>query len=123
MSKVSSEKKLGNIDDECILIIDGFIREAQSLLPRENTFYNIPPSITHIILLFYYIQMDEFELFPSCFTPSDDNKTVIKTDGTDWASACGKIGIESQSNIRCFWKLKLIKESSPLFIGISAIRY
>ena len=111
-----SRRELKNIDEKSKLTIYGFIRKVQALLPQNNTFYTIPLSIGHIILLFYF-EMDEFELFANGMELSADHKTVIKKHG-GWRSAYGKIGINSQRNIRCFWKIKIIKEKSNMFIGL-----
>ena len=102
MSTVWSHKKLKKIDDKSKLIIYGFIREIQTLLSQNNLLYNIPLSISHIILLFYF-EMDEFDLFAHGLKLSKDRRTVIvsKSIYHSWGSAYGKIGINSENNVRC----------------------
>ena len=93
-SEVFTKKKLENIDEKSKLTSYGFIRETQSLLPKHNTFYNIPLSITHIILVFYF-EIDEFELFPDGFELSKDHRSVSAIKSIFWASAYGKTAIDS----------------------------
>ena len=108
--------------DKLKLIIHGFVRRIQKLLPTHSTFYIIPSSICSIIALFC-LEMEEFELISDQFELSNDHLTITKqSDTMDWKSAYGKIGINSQSNVRCYWKVKLVECQSSVFIGLSSVR-
>ena len=64
--------------------------------------------------------MDEFDLFAHGLQLSADHSSVSVTKRVynSWASAYGKIGINSKKNIRCYWKIKIMKEKGNMFIGV-----
>ena len=87
---MSSSKEAFNLDFERIkhihpstkLIVEGYLRESQLLLPSDNPYYIIPELIHFICLCFY----DIFEYFNSitktkivCFGPIKQsvNHTII----------------------------------------------
>ena len=119
MSTVCSQRKLKKIDRKSKLIIYGFIREIQTLLSQNKLLYNIPLAIGNIILLFYF-EMDEFDLFADGLQLSTDRRTVgvAKRIHEHWAGAYGTTGINSENNIRCYWKIKIMKEKGNMFIGV-----
>ena len=116
--------KLDEIDERVKLSVFGFVRDSQKLLPDYiPTFYNIPSLIIHIILAFYY-ETDFFYKYPSNIEVSSDKKQfkVKSNDIYQWVNIFGKIGINSLSHVRCFWKIKTIKSISNMFIGIVSHR-
>ena len=122
MSEVLTIKTWEEIDDNLKMTIHGFVREVQALLPTCDTFYIIPNSICHIIGSFYF-EMDKFELVSNHIELSDDHLAMsTREDISGWSSAYGKIGIDSLSDIRCYWKIKIMKGLCTSFIGLSAAR-
>ena len=62
-------------------LINGFMREAQSIFPIENTYHTIPISINLICGLLYHLR-DEWNKYtlPSKYTLSDDRTTLKCAD-------------------------------------------
>ena len=120
----TQQSKLENINDKSKLTVQGYVKGVQSILPTaKNIFYNIPTSINQIILLFYFV-MDEFELYPSnCYKISQDYRTVkmIRHKYPMLYGAFGKIGIHSESNLRCYWTVKITKEAKLEQMSIELI--
>ena len=109
--------KLNEIDKRTQLIIFGFVRESQKILPCNTSFYTIPSLIIHIILSFYF-EADYFDKFASNIEITEDGKKMRVKSANGWVNVYGKIEIDSMSDICCYWKIKIIKKTSNMFIGI-----
>ena len=117
MSDVLSLQKLNEIDAKTKLVVGGFVRKCQILLPDASAFYNIPPSIIDIILMYFYVT-DEFDIVSDNIEMRNKCKNIV-TKGRGWSCAYGKVCIHSESKIHCYWKVKLLKSTGNSFIGIT----
>ena len=43
-----------NVDDITKKIVFGYIARCQKILPKNNTYYNIPSLVSHICILYYW---------------------------------------------------------------------
>ena len=75
------------VDNNTKNIVSGYIRNVQSLLPKQNSYYNIPTLINHIII-FYLFDDITFNTEPSKYTQTlkfdNHDKTVLLTERTGW---------------------------------------
>ena len=58
MAQVLDTTELKRIwmDKKIVNLVNGFVRNAQELLPSNAIHYNIPELIVHIVLMFYHIK-------------------------------------------------------------------
>ena len=110
-------EKLKLVDSRTKHLVFGFIRIAQSKLLNENKikiFLNIPPLISYICLLYYFIG-DYFDVLGDSIELSKDKTVITKTESSGWSNSnYGKICIDSQSNAIFKWYLKLNKMMDSL---------
>ena len=85
-------------------LIYGYIREMQTILPKDTAFYNIPQSINYICALFYYLRdkWDEEYIGP-CHALSNGGYCI--TTQVDESSSYGTILAKSPGIYR--WKFKI----------------
>ena len=121
MSDVLKYFKLDKVDNKTKYVIFGFVRECQLLLPKTSVYYNIPISFNHLIIAFYY-QYEEFYKVSSNISLSQENRLLKVDYRGDWCNAFGKLAIESMSKVHCYWKIKCVKETNNMFIGIATHR-
>ena len=119
MSEVLQVHKLNAIDAKTKLIVGGFVKSIQTALPDTSTFYNIPPSIIDIILIYYYAG-DEFNISSDNVEIRNKGKNIIVAKPAAWSAAYGTFEIDSESDIHCYWKIKCIKRTNTSFIGITS---
>ncbi len=74
MSDVINATELKRIDNKTVNLVNGFVHNTQKLLPINNAYYTIPESINRMILMFYFIDNNIFDV---CNT----NKNVINDNG------------------------------------------
>ena len=113
--------KLDKVNQRTKDLISGSIRNFQLLLPTTSAYYNIPISINYIILAFYY----QYEQFGKCGAKiklSDDCMTIKHLLSQGWYNAYGIMEIKSLSGVCCYWKIKCVKKTNNMFIGISTHR-
>lgn len=117
-----SSINLKDVEQRIKDIAIGYVKQCQSLLPDTTAYYNIPISITYIILAFYY-EHEKFDIVGKRIDLSDDCKTItVGHKGAGWCNAYGRIEIDSLSDICCYWKIKVVKETNNMFIGLSTHR-
>ena len=83
-------KDVQMVDDQTKLLIYGFNRECQrNLFPQNIPYYNIPPIVNHICLLFYW-QKDFFKYHGENIALSDDKMTAkVSTKRNGWVTVYG----------------------------------
>ena len=106
---------LKGIDQKVKDCVNGYIRQCQTLLPKENPYYNIPELVVYSIILFYYIG-DAFDpnYCSASYRLSNDNSTVLKTKGDYTNAFLTKIvskGIHK-------WRFKINKMTTGMIIGV-----
>eukprot|EP01084_Bolivina_argentea_P185931 320551_1 len=103
-------KKMGQIDDRTKLIVNGFIRHSQNLLPFEdNSYFNICDLVIHLCTLYYYV--NEYWDILSVNSKTASEKTVLmKSNSDDWSHTnyCHQT-IPSEGDIIYQWYLKMNK--------------
>ena len=121
MSDVLPLDKLKEIDATAKLTVHGFVRSIQASLPETSAFYNIPPSICNIILIYYYLT-DEFEIVSDRIQIHNNGKSIKMLDDAYlyiWSSAFGSLAIDSDSEMHFYWKIQCVKRTDTSFIGIT----
>eukprot|EP01084_Bolivina_argentea_P234093 394114_1 len=118
-------KSIDKVDMKTQLTIFGYVRLIQNTLPETSQFYNIPTSITYFVLSYFW-NPERFHCSSSNIEMSEDMMTInrIKIGFKDasWATSYGKIGIYSESDVHCYWKIKINKRVCPFFIGVAMHR-
>ena len=111
--------RLQQIDIRSKLIVNGFIRESQKLLPFEdNAYYNLNALIVQICLLYYAIN-EYWDKVSSAFI-TEQNGTVLKRVSDYWDNAnFGKVIVPSIGDCIYEWYLRINQsKSGSVFIGI-----
>ena len=73
------------IDQKTRNIVFGFIRNSQSLLPKSQTYYNIPPIVYHCCLLFFWLKIipisfsNKYKSNYNIIKLIDNNKAIQKS--------------------------------------------
>ena len=104
-------------------LINGYIRNMQVILPKDETFYNIPPLINHICLI-YYGSTDEWDskYISKKMKLQDNCITNISDVAYEYVSAFGRAIISSG---KFHWKFKIEKVQKTgwyIVIGIWKIK-
>ena len=113
------------IDLRSKLIVNGFIRESQKLLPfEENVYYNLNELIIQICLIYYAIN-EYWDLISSDFITNKDKSELKRQVGGNWNNTnYGKTIIPSIGNFIYEWYLKIGSlEYGYAFIGICDSKY
>ena len=98
----------------------GFVRQAQRLLPTENAFYNVPDSLTSLILSYYHIS--------ECFDKWDadhirvnaDHSTATMLSFNTGKTIYGREQVIEIPHALYRWTFSSIKDNSWIFIGIDS---
>ena len=114
-------EKIKDVDQRTNDVVNGYLRNQQSLLPyTDNPYYLIPSLVIHLILSFYF----DPEYFESdsngYYKVSDDGKTVQKAGGSYNCSVYGHAVIPSHLGGIYEWTFKIIVEGISISIGITA---
>ena len=71
-------KRVSRIPMKYIDIVNGFVKEAQTALPMNNSYFNIVDLIKHLILLYFYtfiesqlLTHDEIDKLSNLLTSND----------------------------------------------------
>ena len=105
-------------------IVNGYLKQQQSLLPfQENSYYNIPSLVIHLILSFYHKYIPEyFTDHQGCITVNDakDIATYIGQEVSDtFSTLYGTFTISKYNYCNKFiWEYKIIKPKDGLTMGI-----
>lgn len=103
-------------------IVNGFIKDAQLLLPNEdNPYYNIPELVNHICINFYN-NPEYFSKWNERYFAMDKNQTgySIKTGSAPEGSFYGNVDIVEDSFSKYTWKFNIISFRTLMAIGIDA---
>ena len=92
-------KQIKNIDHRSKMIVYGFNKEARKSFPQDLPYYNIPPIINHVCLLFYW-QQDFFAIFNAKQVKLSDDKMEAITNGVvkdgGWNTVYGNMIFDNQ---------------------------
>ena len=123
MATYQAEKEK-DIDIQLELVAFGFTKRAQELLPTSSSYYNIPTSIVYIIAA-YLREFDNFGVIHEGFRTFDNGRIMeltVPTEMEDWQCGYGTVGIDSQSDTHCEWKIKIDQLIIACFVGIASKR-
>ena len=112
--------KLRWIDPESKLIVNGFIRESQKLLPfEESPYYNLTELIVQLCLIYYAIN-EYWDKFSSDFITENDKCIIKRVNNSHWnATVLGQQILPSIGNIIYEWYFNIVKlKHGASFIGI-----
>ena len=112
--------RLQQIDIRSKLIVNGFIRESQTLLPfEENAYYNLNELILQICLIYYAIN-EYWDELSSDFITEGNGKILKKITSCSWKNAnFGKVIVPSIGDCIYEWYLRIDKlRNGSSFIGI-----
>ena len=88
------------------LCVFGYTRNAQKLLPQNNSYFNIPSLVIFKILEFYF-KRDIFTLYDMNVTINED-KTIATHNGGTYDAVYGEIIINFDSGLIYEWKIKVL---------------
>ena len=116
-------KKITKINQKNKDTVFGFIRTVQALLPEDNQYYNIITSIQHLILLYFHLPFDKFDVYDAqIYTLSNEDKTV--TNHSNKTGSCyGFMKINSMNGGIYKWIFKLEKSRNSIGFGIADTKY
>ena len=95
--KVSFER-IKNIEESVELTVNGYIQRCSKLLPKNNTYYDIPDLVKFMVLFFYH-DLDCWDA--KCI--DDEGKIFEYKAITDYDHIFGKIKIERKYNSKYKW--------------------
>ena len=108
-------ERIKNVDQNTIDLVNGYIRDKQSLLPYEdNPYYVISSLVIHLILSFYF-DPEYFATIQGHIKASNNNK-IISMNGT----AYGNITVPSTIPRIYTWKFKILKCKTDIYVGITS---
>ena len=113
-------RSLKKIDAESKLIVDGFIRESQKLLPFEdNPYYNLNELIVHLCLM-YYVMNEYWDILAAGFETEQDGTVLKRTPNEGWENAnYGKKIVPSMGKYVYEWYFKINRlDYGYAYIGI-----
>ena len=108
------------VDQRTKSIINGFMKEAQSLLPfQDNSYYNIP-DLVFMITILYYFNPEYFSVHGRNME-LNENKDIMGSHGGR-NTVYGNIVITKKDRGKFIWTFKLIepKENVIMTIGIDS---
>lgn len=113
-----------NVDQKTKDIVDGFIKQAQSLLPNEqNQYFNIPELIFMVTILYYY-HPEYFTVHGPHMTLQKDAKIVRyhDEDVVSTNTVYGNVIIDKFNKGKFVWTFDIIEpsEEAIITIGIDA---
>ena len=99
------------------VIVNGFIRESQNLLPfDENPYYNLTDLIIQICLIYYAIN-EGWDILHEDFGTREDKSALMRKKGEGWDNAnYGQFFVPSKGNYIYEWCFKI--HGSHIIIGI-----
>ena len=114
--------RLKDIDERSGMIVNGFIRESQNLLPfDENPYYNLTDLIVQICLI-YYAMNECWDVLSDDFITEEDRSILKKNKGFGaWGNSnYGKLSIPSKGDYAYEWHIKINQvRFGYAFIGIA----
>ena len=117
MSKKKSQiLNLSKVDQGTIDIVSGYIKICQTLLPNDNSFYNIP-SLVECICIEYYWVYEHFTKHGQYFSLNDE-RNVATHKGFHDDTVYGNIKIDNKP-ILYEWIFKIVEDGS-IYIGIDS---
>ena len=105
-------------------IVFSFVRDAQNILPfEENSYYNIPPLIVHMILIFFHIgEMFDKNACSDNILMNDDCDEIESTEGLQQATGTvyGAFEIHGRYKCKYEWIFEIIDHKNVIGIGIDS---
>ena len=98
------------VDKRTELLVKGFVRQCQILLPSEINFFIIPASIIQICM-FYCALIEKFIVFGDHMSCDDDEQTIRMTNASVWNTAFGQIEIQYFENMVYEWIFETEKKT------------
>ena len=116
----SFASRLRQIDIRSKLIVNGFIRESQKLLPFEDNAYNNLNALIIQICLIYYSIIEYWDKVSPAFITEENGTVLKKITSPSWSNAnFGKVIVPSIGICIYEWSLKINKlMTGHAFVGI-----
>ena len=90
--------------DRCL--ISGFVKNCQSLFPKNNPYFIIPSLVIYVIL-YFYSELEEFDDHPTGIVLTGDNK-IATTATPHWSSLYGKNIYQRNKRLIYHWTFKIV---------------
>lgn len=126
MALLKQLKALNDADQSIKDIVNGYIRNCQSLLPSNKVYFNIPKLVYQFCLAFYYETEGFIKKCGRGIKISGVQNNIITNTLNGWNTAYGKFVIDSQvnKNVIYEWKFEIkelnVKSGSKICIGIES---
>ena len=114
-----SLEKVKTIDQRTKDTVFGFIKQSQTLLPSNESYYNIVPLICHIILLFY-CKLEIFTVYDKDEFEYNEYENILTKKRNKRCTAYGNIDIYGNNLFIYEWTFKILNSGGDIYIGIDS---
>ena len=111
---------LQKVTQRTLDIVNGYMKQAQLLLPcKDNSYYNIP-ELVNVICTDFYKNPEYFAKYDQDALQLDEEKTTIIPKVESFATCYGSINIVNDNVSKCIWQFKILSQNGIIAIGIDS---